>query len=260
MTEENRQRQALRALWKRTRGHPQLRRLVREAVGITEVDYLGSTYEVHAVDNHTEFVLWLHDVPPEHEATIWLREAYTGKSVTIVDVGANAGLFSLPILAVLGARSKVLMFEPNPKMRLRLERNIALNKFTGITIDPSAIGDRVGSAALNLSPANNMGAGRVDVAYKGGEQIEVSICPLLDRVREAKLKKIDLLKVDIEGMEDRAIMPFLRDAPTSLLPNRVYFEDAHSEHWQENLTEALIAKGYSLLRRFGENALYERAT
>lgn len=258
MTEENRQRQALQALWKKTRGQPQLRRLVREAVGVTQVDYLDSTYEVHAVDNHTEFVLWLHGVPPEHEATIWLREAYAGKSVTIVDVGANAGLFSLPILAVLGTRSKVLMFEPNPKMRVRLARNITLNKFAGITVDPSAIGDRVGSAVLNLSPANNMGAGRVDVAYAGGEQIEVAICPLLDRVRAAKLKEIDLLKVDIEGLEDRAIMPFLRDAPTSLLPKRVYFEDAHSEHWQENLTEALIAKGYGLLRRFGENALYER--
>jgi hypothetical protein len=125
-------------------------------------------------------------------------------------------------------------------------------------VDPSAIGDREGSAVLNLSPANNMGAGRVDVAYAGGEQIEVAICPLLDRVRAAKLKEIDLLKVDIEGLEDRAIMPFLRDAPLSLLPKRVYFEDAHSEHWQENLTEALIQKGYGLLRRFGENALYER--
>lgn len=258
MTEENRQRQALRTLWKKTRGQPQLRRLVREAVGVTQVDYLGSTYEVHAADNHTEFVLWLHNVPPEHEATIWLREAYAGTSVTIVDVGANAGLFSLPILAVLGARSKVLMFEPNPKMRDRLTRNIVLNKFTGVTVDPSAIGDREGSAVLNLSPANNMGAGRVDVAYAGGEQIEVAICPLLDRVRAAKLKEIDLLKVDIEGLEDRAIMPFLRDAPPSLLPKRVYFEDAHSEHWQENLTEALIQKGYGLLRRFGENALYER--
>ncbi len=259
MTEENRQRQALRTLWKKTRGQPQLRRLVREAVGVTQVDYLGSTYEVNAVDNHTEFVLWLHDVPPEHEATVWLREAFAGKSATIVDVGANAGLFSLPIVAVLGPRSKVLMFEPNPKMRVRLARNVTLNKFSGITIDPSAIGDRVGAAVLNLSPANNMGAGRVDVAYAGGEQIEVAICPLLDRVRAAKLKEIDLLKVDIEGLEDRAIMPFLRDAPLSLLPKRVYFEDAHSAHWQENLTEALIAKGYALQRRFGENALYERA-
>lgn len=259
MTEENRQRQALRTLWKKTRGQPQLRRLVKEAVGVTQVDYLGSKYEIHAVDNHTEFVLWLHDVPPEHEATIWLREAYAGKTATIVDVGANAGLFTLPIVAVMGARSKILMFEPNPRMRVRLARNIALNKFTGISVDPSAIGDRAGTAVLNLSPANNMGAGRVDVAYKGGEQIDVAICPLLDRVRAAKLKEIDLLKVDIEGLEDRAIMPFLRDAPTTLLPKRVYFEDAHSEHWQENLTEALVEKGYALLRRFGENALYERA-
>jgi FkbM family methyltransferase len=258
MTEVNRQRQALRTLWKKTRGQPQLRRLVREAVGVTQVEYLGATYEVHAADNHTEFVLWLHDVPPEHEATVWLREAYAGQTMTIVDVGANAGLFSLPILAVLGPRSKVLMFEPNPRMRDRLARNIALNKFTGITVDPSAVGDREGAAVLNLSPANNMGAGRVDVAYAGGEQIEVAICPLLDRVRAAKLKEIDLLKVDIEGLEDRAIIPFLCDAPASLLPKRVYFEDAHSEHWQESLTEALIAKGYGLLRRFGENALYER--
>ena len=257
MTEENRQQQALRALWKKTRGQPQLRRLVREAVGVTQVNYLGSTYEVHAADNHTEFVLWLHEVPPEHEATVWLREAYAGKSATIVDVGANAGLFTLPIVAVLGARSKALMFEPNPRMRDRLMRTIALNKFTGITVDPSAVGDRVGSAILNLSPANNMGAGRVDVAYAGGEQIEVEICPLLDRVRAAKLKEIDLLKVDIEGLEDRAILPFLRDAPSSLMPKRVYFEDAHSEHWQENLTEVLVDLGYVLVRRFGENALYE---
>ena len=87
----------------------QLRRFIKSRAYVPmhelrrRFDIDGEADEVHAVDNHTEFVLWLHDVPPEHEATIWLREAYTGKSVTIVDVGANAGLFSLPILAVLGA-------------------------------------------------------------------------------------------------------------------------------------------------------------
>ncbi len=252
--------EALRALWKKTRGQPVLRRLVREAIGSLRQQYLGLQLQLHPADNHTEFMLWLNGTPPEHGATVWLRKELAGKDATIVDVGANAGLFSLPLAEVVGPGSRFLLFEPNPRMQARLAENIALNGFCTMTIDPVAVGDRAGSAFLNLSPVGNFGAARVDIPYAKGEQIEIAIHPLLDRIKAQDIRSIDLLKVDIEGLEDRAIVPFLTAAPSSLLPKRIFFEDAHNKHWQHDLLGALATAGYKVLTRFGENAVYERSS
>ena len=68
------------------------------------------------------------------------------------------------------------------------------------------------------------------------------------------MSEIDLLKVDVEGLEDRVILPAL--AAKNLVVRRVYFEDSHSEHWAEDVVSALHDKGYTEEARFGDNALY----
>jgi FkbM family methyltransferase len=249
---------ALRELWKMSKGKPRMKRLIRRAVGVSSIPYLELTLELDARDNYTEFFLWLKKQPPEHDATRHYRDKFKGRQVTIVDVGANAGIFTLPVAPVTANGSRFILFEPNPRMLARLNRNVELNDMSGVEVVPKAVGDRSGNAELNVSPVSNLGLARLDVPFTGGERINVPVVLLHEELAQRKVERIDLLKVDIEGLEDRALIPLLEHAPEDMLPAEIYFEDAHQTLWAGDLIGALRGKGYELDRRFGGNAAYSR--
>lgn len=68
------------------------------------------------------------------------------------------------------------------------------------------------------------------------------------------VQSIDALKIDVEGVEDVILGPFLRDAPKSLRPRLLIIEDA-SNSWQVDLLSELSALGYSVAARTKLNVL-----
>jgi FkbM family methyltransferase len=248
---------ALRELWRMAKGRPRMRQQIRRAIGVPRLTYLGLELELHPADNHTEFFLWLRNRAPEHAAALHYRELFAGRDVTIVDVGANAGIFTLPIAAAAGPASRFVLFEPNPRMLARLERNLSLNDIPGVEVAAVAVGDRAGEAELSVPPQGNLGAARIDLPFEGGTTIRVPLVRLDEELARRGVGRADLLKVDIEGLEDRAILPLLETLPPGMLPRQIYFEDAHGEHWSRDLLGALAQAGYVATERFGKNAVYE---
>ena len=176
----------------------------------------------------------------------------------IVDVGVNAGIFSLPILPVCIPGTQLLAFEPNPVMFARLAINVSLNNFTNIHLFECAIGDEPGLEPMFFPQNSNLGQGRVGIAYKGKnahEGLIVQIRPLIDCLKEADIEQIDLMKVDVEGLEDRVIAPLL-EGPEELLPKALYFEDAHDKLWKYPLPDLLKKAGYGEPKRFSQNVFY----
>lgn len=239
-------------------GPRRLRRELRANLPLTRMQYGDLDLMVAPSLNYTEFVLWRRGRPPEHRATQHLRGLFEGKDATIVDVGANAGIFSLPIAKGTGAGARFLLVEPNPEMVARLRANIALNGLNSVLVVESAIGEEDGRATLYFSPNRNPGEARLGVAFAddtGG--IDVPVVTLPGLAARHGMAEIDLLKVDVEGLEDRVILPALADS--GLTVRRIYFEDAHSEHWNADVVGALKEAGYKEEARFGENALYNLA-
>lgn len=235
---------------------PWIRKQIQSLLPPTRIAWAGCKFVVHPSDNFTEFRMWELGRPPEFAATEALAERLRGKSSTIVDVGANAGAFSLPILKA-GRAAQAVFVEPNPVMRARLQRNIVLNRMRNAHVVDCAIGAEAGVAELQFPKNGNLGQARVGVAYEAGDVgIEVAVRPLADVVAEAGLHAIDLLKVDVEGLEDRVICPYLAgDGPK---PQMIYVEIAHDGVWEMPLLDDLAAAGYTQTETFGENALFER--
>lgn len=235
---------------------PWIRRQIQSMLPPTRVTWAGCKFVVHPADNFTEFRMWEMGRPPEHAATEALAARLKGTRCSIVDVGANAGAFSLPILKA-GRGAQAVLVEPNPIMRARLERNVSLNRLRNVHIEASAIGAANGAAQLQFPKNGNLGQGRVGVAYDGGSDgLTVPVRPLADVVTEAGLEAVDLLKVDVEGLEDRVICPYLAsDAPK---PGLIYVEIAHDGTWEMPLLERLSEAGYAQIETYGENALFER--
>ena len=237
------------------------RRAIRRRLPAASIESMDCTFIAHPVDNYTEFRLWITGNPPEHVAMQALCDALAGRGPVIVDVGANAGVFFIPIHVAGGPGTRSIVFEPNPTMLTRLRTNVDLNGLEpAVQIFECAISDHSGRSDMHFPRNANLGQGRIDVPYphkRVPDSFEVPVRPLRECLAEAGVTKIDLLKVDVEGLEDRVIFPML-EAGDHLLPRMIYFETAHDRVWFYPLEEKLAQCGYKLVEQYDANALFER--
>ena len=182
-----------------------------------------------------------------------------GEGFTFVDIGANVGLYSLFVAARAGARARVLAIEPQPGILERLTYNREANPDLNIEIVPCAVANREGEIEL-LIDARDSGDTRLkkgNAAPHGGETVRVRCRPLVTILRDAGIAAVDALKIDIEGAEDWALAPFLREAPDALLPRLVLIEDL-PEDWTVDLYALLRERGYAIASRSRINVMLER--
>lgn len=117
-----------------------------------------------------------------------------------LDVGANIGYYSI----MAGARgASVHCFEPVPHLYEKLRENIALNPAAQISAYRLALAEESGSASFFVvHDASNLGLSSLE-ASAGAEEISVETKTLDDLVREQGINRVDLIKVDVEGAEER---------------------------------------------------------
>jgi len=79
---------------------------------------------------------------------MWLTEALADvlkPGMTVVDIGANLGYFTMVMADMVGAEGAVHAFEPNPRLVERLEQSIAVNGFyRQARVHAQALGDQEG--------------------------------------------------------------------------------------------------------------------
>ena len=140
--------------------------------------------------------------------------------MSVIDVGANIGLYSILAALRTGPNGRVWAFEPSTESSSRLERNLRLNNCERVDVIRLALSDRASSASL----VSDSGFGdayryiRPDVAASGGEVVKVTT---LDEWAAANgVGPVDFLKVDIEGGEYRMFLgarEFLSSSPALVI-------------------------------------------
>jgi FkbM family methyltransferase len=173
-----------------------------------------------------------------------------------VDIGANAGIYTLTAAACVGSSGHVLSIEPNPVVLDRLKFNMTLNGFEHcVQVEQSCVSDAEGVVELTLDDTNLGGSSLV--AGRGQKKISVSAYPLKDILAKHNLTRIDALKIDIEGAEDKALIPFFVGAPPALFPRLLILENSAGQ-WQQDLPGALHKAGYALLKETRMNFVFKR--
>lgn len=248
--------QLLRDIYNADGATRRVKRRIRAALPPTEVDYRGVKMIVHPADNNTEFQIWRMGRSHEERALRTILTHLRDAPFLAFDVGANAGSFCLRLAAQAPRGSAIHAFEPNPEMQARLQTNIALNGFTSIDLHGCAISDEDGTIELFVPASGNLGQARIMAEFDNANRIEVPTRRLSAFVPGTLKQRIDFLKVDIEGFEDRAILPLLDDLDAALWPRLIFFEHKHSPLWVTDVPAEITARGYRLMREFGRNALY----
>lgn len=141
----------------------------------------------------------------EPKTLSWFR---VGAGEVVVDVGAHIGRYTL-LAAKSGA--KVISIEPDPSNFQLLESNVRLNRFNGVALYRVALSNAAGVRELILSSGTNRGTsfvtnhGRSDPSCQTSERIPVD-CITLDDLSDAEgLRRIDWLKIDVEGHESEVL-------------------------------------------------------
>ena len=146
-------------------------------------------------------VLVLHDFELG-ERRLLLRLLKTGD--LFIDVGANAGLFSVIAAKCVGPAGRVVSVEPSPGTAALLRRQIALNQLENVVVVQCGISSAEGELTLNEVAGGHDAFNSFTTPIAGGDYTAVTV-PVrsLDSIVRKELdgRTPSLIKIDTEGWE-----------------------------------------------------------
>jgi FkbM family methyltransferase len=133
------------------------------------------------------------------EGTYETEDVYVSEDDVVIDVGANMGVFS--IFSVVNRKaSRVYAFEPIKSTFDILISNCKLNDIQqNVDVINMGLGNFNGTASMSISE-DNIGANSMVLNLNGNLE-SVEITTLDSFVTSNEIKKLDFIKVDIEGAE-----------------------------------------------------------
>lgn len=217
-----------------------------------DVVFRGSRYRIDGKQNLIEYGLLLHPTYNAKEIDFLIEGLSDGG--VFVDIGSNIGLYSLPVARHLGQTGKVIGIDANCIMTEKLAFNAKQSGFSNVVPINIAVGETEGYVELAMKK-NDLAIVNV-VETEGGK---IPMQPLTKILSTLGVDRVDVLKIDIEGHEDKALVPFFRDCASELLPRRIVIERAGDGDYPGCL-EAFERHGYQLCGRTRNNSLYSRSS
>jgi FkbM family methyltransferase len=185
-------------------------------------------------------------------------ESRLAPDFVFIDIGANIGGYALFVAAHGGPRARILAIEPQPEIFERLVYNIRQNPFGNVKAIDCAVADRDGEITLFVDPRNRGETSmRIVHSDAAAAQLVVPAKTLLGIVREEGFRRIDAIKLDVEGAEDLILEPFFQTAAEALWPRLVVMEKGTGK-WTVDLPAILAERGYREVRTTRTNIVYER--
>lgn len=136
------------------------------------------------------------------ESEITILSKIIKKGDVVLDVGANIGLMTIPFSKMVGNNGRVIAYEPQSEIFKILCGNIAINNLTNVDTINAGVGDSndlLYLPKIDYTKSNNFGG--FSLQTKG----EIPVNQIkLDTINNY-FNKIDLIKIDVEGMESNVL-------------------------------------------------------
>lgn len=176
------------------------------------------------------------------EAEVQFLLGLVGPEAVVMDVGANYGAVTVPLARKV---SHVHAFEPQREAFCALAGSLALNCLANVSCWNIALGATPGSIrvpALDYAAGNNIGGLSLDPG-RTAPGYDVAVGTLDGYVERHGIMRLDLVKVDVEGMEEQV----LRGGENALRRFRpLLYVEADRPDKVESLKACLRSLGYTL--------------
>lgn len=122
------------------------------------------------------------------------------KGMAFVDIGANAGVFSLLAAQRVGIAGRVISFEPSSGIFNLLVNNIALNGFSNVIPFQAAVAEDTGYMSFEPGPISHTGGAHL--AKTGSQRVFVLGGKELEKILKLSVSDRQvMIKIDVEGAE-----------------------------------------------------------
>jgi len=248
---------AHRSRLKRGAFRPMLSRLVNLLrPGPIDLPYQGASFRFYHQCSATERGALFN--PDYNLEELNFLRAHTPNGGVFADVGANVGTYALVLASQVGADGKVIAIEPHPVTHARLAFNRAASNFAQVRLVAAAAGPADGELLIETD-GDNLGASHVVSGAPAANAIKVPSLRLSRILDEAAVAKLDALKIDVEGFEDRVLTGFFKETPQTLWPRAVVIEHLSRKSWQDDCINDMLARGYAEAGRTRSNTLLLRS-
>jgi FkbM family methyltransferase len=119
--------------------------------------------------------------------------------MTVLDIGANIGIYTSFLADLVGPTGRVVAFEPESRNVERLRSGVGSR--AQVEVVHAAVTDRSGT--IELFVADDLNVDHHTYASDGRRSEKVAAVALDDFVREGE--RVDLIKMDIQGAEAAAL-------------------------------------------------------
>jgi len=190
----------------------------------------------------------------ETHSTEVVKKIVKGGDIAL-DIGANTGYFTVMLSKLVGREGKVLAFEPTKHFFSVLEKNIRANDLKNCATHRLGLSNKTGRLSISIDKDTATMHMPEGVARIGEEKIQLTT--LDSFVVTNKLKKIDFIKIDVDGHEplffEGAWKALEKFDPVILLEvSHLHFLGAGYTAWR--FYKILKSKGY---RIYSEQGLKE---
>lgn len=169
-----------------------------------------------------------------------------------LDIGANAGVYTLWVGSLRNPKTSIHAFEPDPVLCASLQSNLDRNGLSNTHLHQLALGRAEGDATL-VSGGHNFGENSVETGT-GAEGLTVTMSSLPRWLDTHGIQRITAMKIDVEGHELDVLEPLFASSPREVWPQLLICELVHDAG--DQLNSLLFKSGYRLESKGRLNGIY----
>jgi FkbM family methyltransferase len=131
-------------------------------------------------------------------------QGFLKPGMTVLDIGAHHGFYTVLAAKMVGPAGRVMSFEPSPRERERLLAHLRLNRILErVSVFPIALGRETAESTLYVVAGRDTGCNslRPPAVTEPTRAVQVQVTSLDALLVEQNVPHVDFIKMDVEGAE-----------------------------------------------------------
>jgi FkbM family methyltransferase len=176
------------------------------------------------------------------------------KGATVLDIGANNGIYCFWMMRAVGPSGHVIAFEPQPEMRDGIERQKRRFNWSNLRVVNVALSDSDGERSLARQRIGD-GSATLELPRRRSEDETLNVqVTQLDTIADETFSKLKFIKCDVEGHERNVFLggeqTIRRYRPV------VQFESTVTDERTQDIFQFFRGLGYSGVLLLGSRYLH----